>query len=833
MDLSQKKLTKSEWSSVEIPVAEQEKRVLQLILDGYSNPDIKKNAHLSLIGYTKMDPNPEMEYYLFRHYFQSVMEQIAAPKYKTAIQTWLKKIQTKKTRNPNKADMIRLGRVDQIIQSQRDMLFEFLLLDTAAQWIQTESPTYLYQLVQFRPASISHVNPYVTEYIDLILETADPKSPELIRATFQQSATILEKTPRLIQYQDEMLYSHQSDLFRVFRGSVKPKLVLYMAPTGTGKTLSPIGISHQYRVIFVCVARHVGLALAKSAISMGKKVAFAFGCETSSDIRLHYFAAADYSVNRRSGGIGKVDNSNGSKVEIMICDVASYPVAMYYMKAFHSLRETVLYWDEPTISLDQETHELHGLIQKVWTKNQVPNIVLSCATLPKRDEIGPLIHSYKDMFPGGDVHTIESFDCKKTISLLNKNSQIVLPHLIFAEYRHVMDCVDHCNSCRSLLRYFDVSEIIRFLCYVKGDPAEKFRHVGEINLLSIKLYYLDVLRNLDAEKWPAIHQAMVSTLPSRFSLEKEGLKKMYSVSSSSTTSFAMSRTVSVDAPIKPNPGFQGILLTTTDAHTLTDGPTLYLAEDVKKIGRFFIQQSNIPDQIFQAILEKIERNNAINKQADALQKEFEDKDTSGPKEDDKKKAEKDTTTKEQQRLLDKIAELRERLYSVQMNSAYIPNTKAHQDIWIPRDCKHVANAFVPHVSEADVKEIMGLGKVDNQQKLLLIMGIGVFSLDADIAYMEIMKRLAYQQQLFLIIASSDYIYGTNYQFCHGFVGKDLANMTQQKTIQAIGRVGRNNIQQEYTVRFRDDEVIQRLFKRAERNMEAENMCRLFCLEEED
>jgi hypothetical protein len=111
------------------------------------------------------------------------------------------------------------------------------------------------------------------------------------------------------------------------------------------------------------------------------------------------------------------------------------------------------------------------------------------------------------------------------------------------------------------------------------------------------------------------------------------------------------------------------------------------------------------------------------------------------------------------------------------------------------------------------------------------MGIGVFSLDIDKAYMEIMKRLAYNQRLFLIIASSDYIYGTNYQFCHGFIGKDLANMTQQKTIQAIGRIGRNNIQQEYTVRFRDDEVLMRLFRRVERNLEAENMCRLFCSDE--
>jgi hypothetical protein len=51
-------------------------------------------------------------------------------------------------------------------------------------------------------------------------------------------------------------------------------------------------------------------------------------------------------------------------------------------------------------------------------------------------------------------------------------------------------------------------------------------------------------------------------------------------------------------------------------------------------------------------------------------------------------------------------------------------------------------------------------------------------------------------------------------------------MSQQKTIQALGRVGRNNIQQEYTVRFRDDGIIYNLFKEQAHNIEADNMCRL-------
>ena len=61
------------------------------------------------------------------------------------------------------------------------------------------------------------------------------------------------------------------------------------------------------------------------------------------------------------------------------------------------------------------------------------------------------------------------------------------------------------------------------------------------------------------------------------------------------------------------------------------------------------------------------------------------------------------------------------------------------------------------------------------------MGIGVFINHENITYTEIMKRLADEQKLYMIIASSDYIYGTNYQFCHGFLSKDL-NLTQEKVI---------------------------------------------------
>lgn len=135
---------------------------------------------------------------------------------------------------------------------------------------------------------------------------------------------------------------------------------------------------------------------------------------------------------------------------------------------------------------------------------------------------------------------------------------------------------------------------------------------------------------------------------------------------------------------------------------------------------------------------------------------------------------------------------------------------------------------MPRIDGNSAQEIMMLD-VSNEQKLLLLMGVGMFLREenANPRYLEIMKKLAYQQCLFVIIASSDYIYGTNYQFCHGFIGKDLTHMTQQKTIQALGRIGRNQTQQEYTVRFRKDDTLKQLFHPPIENKEAIVMNRLF------
>jgi hypothetical protein len=147
--------------------------------------------------------------------------------------------------------------------------------------------------------------------------------------------------------------------------------------------------------------------------------------------------------------------------------------------------------------------------------------------------------------------------------------------------------------------------------------------------------------------------------------------------------------------------------------------------------------------------------------------------------------------------------------SASLNDTFIPNRKMHLDKWA--EDIETKGCFTSNIDEQIVCDIMSLKGVDNTWKVLLMMGIGVFINHENITYTEIMKKLADQQKLYMIIATSDYIYGTNYQFCHAYLSKDLL-LTQEKIIQAMGRIGRNNIQQEYSIRFRDDEQINLLFK---------------------
>ncbi len=869
MDLTQSKLSKAEWMNVEIPVSDQEKEILELILEGYHNVNLRKNRTQSLLTFMKIEYTGEIEDHLYKQYFERDVQDMAKTYEKVLVDlNFQLAILTKeeKGRAPviKSRDLIRIQSMDQKIQDYKTQLFEFILLQFCRDILASlakKTSNYafaLYTLIQLKKSSIMQLNKRVMLFVDEMVRVSSATFQ--IRDVLHQAQAFIEKNPYLLKFTDQTLFTHQKEIFTIFKQNPRSsKLVLYTAPTGTGKTLSPIGLSEGHRIIFICAARHVGLALAKSAVSVGKRIAIAFGCESAADIRLHYFAASEYTRNRKSGGIGKVDNSIGDKVEIMICDVQSYLTAMHYMLAFSPLNnqdedaeygsdtgglqqnivrddDLITYWDEPTITMDYEDHSLHAMIKRNWAENRISKVVLSCATLPREEEIQDTLIDFRGRFQDATVHTIVSYDCRKSISLLNKAGKSVVPHLLYRDFQELQTCVEHCKQNKTLLRYFDLAEIVELIKMVHDEDAITPRYrmenyfqegISEVTMNSIKLYYLDLLQDMDCNLWPIIIENLRSKQVAKF-------RCLYDAN-------------------KLQEAQLGISLTTYDAYTLTDGPTIFLTENVEKVGRFYIQQSAIPMRIFQTVSEKIAQNSALQQQMEIVNHQIEDKtaalenkeQSGGPgksggkpgggksgnsksnKKIDDKKAKREATNPELTKLNDTLEGLQGQIKTVTLDNAYIPNTMQHQRIWLKDDVSAL-NAFMPTVDEESIRDIMGLEATD-QMKLLLLMGIGMFVDEKTVPplYMEVMKRLANKQQLFLILASSDYIYGTNYQFCHGFIGKDLTMMTQQKTIQAMGRIGRNQTQQEYTVRFRDDDMLLQLFQKPTENTEAVIMSKLF------
>lgn len=810
MQFDQSKLSKQEWNSTEVPVDQDEQYILKMIMDGYSNVNIKKNKHLSLQNFIQVEKSPTMESYLYKLYFHEIIQK-NVKKYN---HTFSPKLESKTIK---KIDKLRIENLSKNIKEMGSKLFEYYIIhiiEKMCKNIQYQDieklNTYYFVLHKCLSFSISNINSIVIKYANYIL---DLYSSQLnMNTLFSKASSLLGENKYLEEYRDYELYDHQKKLFTLVKRK-NPKLILYIAPTGTGKTLSPVALAGEHKVIFVCAARHVGLALARSSITMGKKVAFAFGCNEADDIRLHNNSAASYITidppksydkkKRKKKPYKKVDHLDGSNVEIMICDLKSYYIAMSYMLSFNEEEKLIMYWDEPTIGMDYTEEEveksehlqtLQNFIHTNWEKNEISNIILSSATLPKEEEIHDVLMDFQCKFSGGKVESIISDDCNKSIVLLNKDNRVVLPHLQYDNFETMKTSIQHCLNYKTILRYLDMDQIIKFIKYVESNVEgideqyfirNTYENLNELNVKKIKMHYLHILNSIDRGQYNQV-----------YSYFHEKTRAMYDST---------------------------IFVSTKDAHTITHGPAIFIAEDVDKIGKFIIQNSKIPEKIIESINKDVGFNNNISDRINTLEKNLED--SLGNEVEKEHKMSEMRVTPAQKQMQKQIDELVNILRNIHMPENYVPNKIDHLKTWT--DETKLSDQFSSCLTEQDVVSIMGCS-VDKIYKILLLMGIGAFLKNVEnVQYMELIKKLAGQQKLFMILASSDYIYGTNYQFCHAYISKDMNKMTQEKTIQSMGRVGRSSIGKRYSIRLRDDCLIEKIFQHEENKIEVLNMNKLF------
>ena len=122
MDLKQRKLSKSEWESIEVPVPLTEQEILKLISDGYDNVNIKYNKHMSLFSFLKIEYSEAMEEYLYN---KLLFENIKKWSNEYSIDNI---VNVKSNINIKKADQIRLAKIDMNAELLKQT-YEFIIIE--------------------------------------------------------------------------------------------------------------------------------------------------------------------------------------------------------------------------------------------------------------------------------------------------------------------------------------------------------------------------------------------------------------------------------------------------------------------------------------------------------------------------------------------------------------------------------------------------------------------------------------------------------------------------------------------------------------------------------
>ena len=128
MDLTQQKLTKSEWEYLEVPVDRKEQRILNLIYNSYDNVNLTENDALTLLLHMKINIDDiTFHAHLYESYFKKIIDKLDK-KYELNFEDKkYKKIVKKKTKLKTK-HLIRIKNSSQKIEKLKENIYEFILL---------------------------------------------------------------------------------------------------------------------------------------------------------------------------------------------------------------------------------------------------------------------------------------------------------------------------------------------------------------------------------------------------------------------------------------------------------------------------------------------------------------------------------------------------------------------------------------------------------------------------------------------------------------------------------------------------------------------------------
>ena len=199
MDLKQRKLNRSEWDSIEVPVSQPEMDVLNLIVQGSHNVNLKLNHHNSIFTFLKIEYSTKMEDYLFTKYFKVAVDKIETMLIKNT--DTYKCIKVDANIQIKSADKIRLERNDDATLKKQDIYENVLIghIEKLCQYNKTNprlAAFHYYTLYKLSKNSVSCINRHISVLTQKVLDLfADEIDMSVI---IENAVEFIERNPSLL-----------------------------------------------------------------------------------------------------------------------------------------------------------------------------------------------------------------------------------------------------------------------------------------------------------------------------------------------------------------------------------------------------------------------------------------------------------------------------------------------------------------------------------------------------------------------------------------------------------------------------------------------------------
>jgi hypothetical protein len=534
-------------------------------------------------------------------------------------------------------------------------------------------------------------------------------------------------------------------------------LISYVAMAGNGKTTTVISLAtiisqlnkikpYKSCLVFVCNVETVRLDVAKLLYNAG--IHFDFVCKGTTT---NYVISKPYLFKK---------NEDHPIVRIVGPDLAPFVITDLNTIGI----KPIVFLDEPTVGADCIGHD--GSFYNSRLCSDLPNhVIISSATLPKRNDINIIFEEYKKKYPNANIDIeIMCSDVKIGCDIKTYNSAHVTPY-VNAESQSDMFAMSENTQkipfCKRMCTLDQLQKIVNSMATLdfEFDMNHFSRKVENLTPEAISRQVSKLMKQLSSE------------------CDDEEIKTM--------CEYTKSQNSDID--------FDHLL----DIHTINfDGMNLIASYNpVEFVNTHFSDYLNKIKHVFNFDKELEKYNNSIENYKKAL---IAHEHTQSILESSKKKKTVDSqgniSVEEKT-----TVEFTKTEPKFNFPEKFCVNSIEHCN-WIKRhnthiQCGHKHHKIVhPKMEELDMNEftLNRKNRIDDDYIILLLAGIGVFSQSITSPYYQsCVIEFASSGRLAYVIADDSICFGTNYPFVRTFIEPKFAQNHSINTInQAMSRAGR-------------------------------------------